>query len=217
MSETPGIWWYGVNSLFAPRTAARRLLADDRLPAIAWQLVWMGLAALFLASFLVNALADHVFPALMSKSPPMLASGLAGRLIEAVAYAIVTLIAFRIAMYLWSNVLKYNEPPHGVLAATSLTIAVMLLLSPVQEVLYIAAANASSSVETLAFLGNFVFIIALTTVYYSEALRISYGRAFALNLIVVVLAILLLGLLLALASFLIWMVGGSLFSPTVGG
>jgi hypothetical protein len=217
MTESRSIWWYGVNSLFAPRTAARRLMGDSRLPGFAWKLIAMGLLALLMASFIVNLLGDVLAPGWMVSNPPMLADGVVGRLIEAVVYAVVTLLSARIVMFLWTSVMKYREPPLGVLAATSLTVAVMLLLAPLQEALYIAVANASTDVETVAFLGNFIFVIALTAIYYAETLSIGYGRAFWLNAVAIIAAIILLGFLFIFAGFLIWAIGGSLLWPMASG
>lgn len=212
MTEPLSIWWYGVNSLLAPRTAARLLMADQRLPRIAYQVLAIGLLSLFVSAFAINALADRLFPEMMADIQPLVGSGPLGWLAESFGYALVTLLTLMVAYQLWIRLLGYGQPLYGVLAATALSGGVMLLLSPLQEILYIATSGWSLGYGIAALIINLFVVLGLTSLYFAESLGISFKHSLGLNAVVLFLTFVWLALALILVSFLIWGLDGILFS-----
>jgi hypothetical protein len=216
MTNSPGILWYAVNSLFAPRATARLLMADQRLPRIAYEVLSLGLLSLFVSAFAINALADRLFPGLMVDTQPVVGSGVLGRLVESFGYVVVTLLTLMVAYQLWIKLLGYKQPLNGVLAATALSGGVMLLLSPLQELLYVAISGLSFDLAIAAMVVNLLLVLGLTSLYFAETLGISVKRSLGLNAVIFLLTLVWLTLAFLVVSFLIWAVGRSLFSVAVG-
>lgn len=216
MTPAADIWWYAVNSLFSPRATARRLMDDERLPRIAYEVIALGLLSLFVSAFAINALADRLFPDLMVDTQPVVGSGVLGRLVESFGYVVVTLLTLIVAYQLWIKLLGYRQPLNGVLAATALSGGVMLLLSPLQELLYVAVSGLSFDLAIAAMEINLLLVLGLTSLYFAETLGISFKRSLGLNAVTFLLTFVWLALAFLVVSFLIWAVGGSLFSVMVG-
>jgi hypothetical protein len=208
------LWWYAWNSVFAPRQATRRLLAEDNLPISAYRLIAGGSAALIVSAVIVNVVATRAFPESAEHLGAMMGTGIGAFVLDALIYAAMTLAMVPPSVLLWQQVFGYNSPKFGVWVAVALGFALLVLLSPIQEIGYVAVAFTPDWLQWTVLGLNLALFLWLTSFYYSEALQISYGRAAIINTVVTFAVVLVLVALIAAAIFV---TAGLLGFPEDGG
>jgi hypothetical protein len=199
-AATRSVWWYALAGLIAPRGAARTLLGEPAMRSKSWALVWAGAAAAAAASAAVALLAFNYFPDRHDPSGVMLGDGAQGILLDSLLYGLVTALSFPVVVFIWKSLFNYKAQAGGVFAATALGMAILPIVSPLQELIYLWMAKIPENWQFLLFGVNVAVILGLTSIYYSEALSIGYGRALALNLAATAIIIAILALVAVLLA-----------------
>jgi low affinity Fe/Cu permease len=173
--------WYAVNSLFAPRAAARQLMGETDVLGISWKLIALGAAAIFLSSLAINSAFIGDRTDLLSDSSFLFFDGYAGIAFEALLSAISAILFTLIGVLIWKYVFRYKDPRIGALAAGALGLVINVLISPVLDVLFGFSNTWSFAAQMWVFAATLLPLVLLPSYYYSEIFNIGVLHAFLLN------------------------------------
>jgi uncharacterized membrane protein YjfL (UPF0719 family) len=179
-----GLPWYAVNSVFAPRAAARQLMAETSVPAISWRIAAMGLIATFLSLWLINAAFFKLAPLVLAPDHFIFAQSQAGVLFEALLFAAVTAAMIVATIFVWKFVFGYREPDHakhGALAAAALAFGMSVIVAPVTELAFALMHQMPGWAQATVWAGSAFFILFIPAYFYCEIFKIDLMPSMLLN------------------------------------
>lgn len=199
-----GLLRYIPLSLIAPRRTAREFVNEPRLQLSSWTLIvgfslFSALAAI-VHEWLVagKKSSDALLPSLNIE---VTAVSLAGYF---VVIAVINLLGFMLARFLWKQLFLFFEQDNRVMAALAMSAAVGILMDPIST-------GADLLLDDTQGLGPRDLLIAVYLVaslaygatYFSEALSIGWIRAFLTEFAVFLMVVICLGIPIIVAMFII--------------
>ena len=174
--------WYAVNSVVAPRAAARQLIAERDVSGMSLRLGMLGVCAVFFSSWLVNAALLAFAPQLFPPDMFLTAQNQMGVLLDALLYGLAVITIAGISVFIWKFVFRYQTPVIGAFAGAALGTLLSGVLAPLQDLGYGFTAKSSLATQMRLFASWLVVALWLPTFYYSEIFGIGVWSAFWLNL-----------------------------------
>jgi hypothetical protein len=194
--------WYAVNSLFAPRAAARQLMGETDAVGTSWKLIALGAAAVFLSSMVINSVFFAYWPESVPSDFNLVFEGYAGIAFDAFLFAAIAVPLALVSVFIWKHMFGYKMPALGAFAAGALSVAINVLISPVLDVLYGFSNTWSFAAQMWVFAATALTLVLLPSFYYSEIFNIGFLRSVFLNvaaLLLMIVPLMLLGILIAAA------------------
>jgi len=200
-----GALYYVIGAFTAPHSRVRELMAELRLKSLAWQIV-LFCAAISAASGIASNYFDHKYRGGVSYILPP-DYPVADTLIWGAIEFLIFIAGFPVARFLWSYLFGYRDEERGVWAASAMAMCPLIILDPLLEIIsFFTGSDEETSLYLLVFVAYAFVSAAITALYYTAALAISYLRAaalaFASMLIYLLAAIVLTTVIILLPSFL---------------
>jgi hypothetical protein len=198
--------WYALQSVFAPRVAARALISETNVPVTSFRLAIAGAAATFLSSWLINAGLLAYVPSIYEDDHFLLEQSQFGVFFEALFFAALATTFAVATIFIWKFMFGYRAPEHGAMAAAALSLVLAVVVSPVLEVAFAYFNISPNWIQYAIYAATLFFGIGLPSFYYAEIFHIGMLRSLVLN-ISVLLMLLFAMLVLSAIIYLVFVAG----------